>query len=188
LKEKAYTKSTLKYLNIDNMEIRKTHMVWEAAEYETMSVSKAKIKVKLLLGTYILQSNRHQFNKYEVRPDCPLCNSGDEERKHLIVICYKLMEVRQKFIITSKNILYTSMHHNLCDTIFSDTNILTQLILDCTALVYIPHSLHIPIENISRGLLYAFQATRCSFVKDEWIGECMVFGVLLDFTTVKLFA
>ena len=100
-------------------------MVWEAAGYETMSVSKAMIKVKLLLGSYILQSNRHKFNKYEVRPDCPLCNSGDEDRKHFIVICSKLMEVRQKFIIALKNILYTSMHHNLCDTIFSDTNTLT---------------------------------------------------------------
>jgi hypothetical protein len=49
--EEAYTKSTLKYLNIDNMEIRKAHMVWEAAGYETVSVSKAMIKVKLLLGT-----------------------------------------------------------------------------------------------------------------------------------------
>jgi hypothetical protein len=53
LKEEAYTKSTLKYLNIDNMEIRKAHMVWEAVGYETVSVSKAMIKVKLLLGTYI---------------------------------------------------------------------------------------------------------------------------------------
>ena len=149
LKEEAYTKSTLKYLNIDNMEIRKTHMVWESAGYETMSVSKAMIKVKLLLGSYILQSNHHKFNKYEVRPDCPLCNSGDEDRKHFIVICSKLMEVRQKFIIALKNILYTSMHHNLCDTIFSDTNTLTQLILDCTPLVYIPHSLHIPIQRCS---------------------------------------
>ena len=50
-------------------------MVWEAAGYETMSVSKAMIKVKLLLGIYILQSNRHKFNKYEVRPDCPLCKA-----------------------------------------------------------------------------------------------------------------
>jgi hypothetical protein len=57
LKEEAYTKSTLKYLNIDNMEIRKAHMVWEAAGYETVSVSKAMIKVKLLLGIKILQSN-----------------------------------------------------------------------------------------------------------------------------------
>jgi hypothetical protein len=53
-------------------------MVWETAGYETVSVSKAMIKVKLLLGTYILQSNRHKFNRYEVRPDCPLCNSGEE--------------------------------------------------------------------------------------------------------------
>jgi hypothetical protein len=70
LKEEAYTKNTLKYLNIDNMEIRKANMVWEAAGYETVSVSKAMIKVKLLLETYILQSNRHKFNKYEVRPVC----------------------------------------------------------------------------------------------------------------------
>jgi hypothetical protein len=47
LKEEAYTKNTLKYLNIDNMEIRKAHMVWEAVGYETVSVSKAMIKVKL---------------------------------------------------------------------------------------------------------------------------------------------
>ena len=129
-----------------------------------------------------------KLNGRSLRPDCPLCNSGDEDRKHFIVICSKLMEVCQKFIIALKNILYTSMHHNLCDTIFSDTNTLTQLILDCTALVYIPHSLHISIENISRGLLYALHAARCSFVKDEWIGECIVLGVLLDFTTVKLLA
>jgi hypothetical protein len=46
----------------------------------------------------------------------------EEDREHFIVICSKLMDVRQKFIIALKNILYTSMHHNLCDTIFSDTN------------------------------------------------------------------
>jgi hypothetical protein len=121
LKEEAYTKNTLKYLNIDNMEIRKAHMVWEAVGYETVSVSKAMIKEKLLLGTYILQSNRHKFNKYEVRPVCPLCNSGEEGREHFIVICYKLMDVRQIFIIALKNILYTCtsihVHHNLCDII-----------------------------------------------------------------------
>ena len=130
-----------------------------------LSVSKAMIKVKLLLGIYILQSNRHKFNKYEVRPVCPLCNSGEEGREHFIVICYKLMDVRQKFIIALKNILYSSIHHNLYDTIFSDTNTLTQLILDCTALVYIPHSLHIPIENSSRDLLYALHTARYSFLK-----------------------
>ena len=75
------------------------------------------------------------------------------------------MDVRQKCIIALKHILYTSMHHNLCDTIFSDTNTLTQLILDCTALVYIPHSLHIPIENSSRDLLYALHTARYSFLK-----------------------
>ena len=154
------------------MEIRKAHMVWEVAGYETVSVSKAMIRVKLLLGTYMLQSNRHKFNKYEVRPDCPLSNNGDEDRKHCIVICSNLMDARQKFIIALKNILYTSMHHNLCDTIISDTNTLTQLILDCTALVYIPHNLPMPIENISRGLLYALHAARCRILfKDEWIGE-----------------
>jgi hypothetical protein len=94
-----------------------------------------------LLGIKILQSNRHKFNKYGVRPDCPLCNSGDEDCEHLIVICSKLMDVRQKSIIALKNILYTKK------------NPLTQLILDCMALVYITHSLHIPIENIGRGLL-----------------------------------
>ena len=146
-------------------------MVWEAAGYETMSVSKAMIKVKLLLGVYILQSNRHKFNNYEVRPDCPLCNRGEEDREHFVVICSKLMDVRQKFITALKTILYTSIHYNLCDTIFSDTNTLTQLILDCTALVYIPHSLHIPIENISRCLLYALHAARFSFIKNDLVSE-----------------
>jgi hypothetical protein len=73
-------------------------------------------------------------------------------------------EVRQKFIIALKNILYTSMHHNLCDTIVSDTNTLTQLILDCTALVYIPHSLHIPIENIRRTSISLEQMTKMFMV------------------------
>ena len=39
----------------------------------------------------------------------------------------------------------------------------------------------LPIENISRGLLYALHAARCSFFKDEWIGECIVLGVLLNY-------
>ena len=39
----------------------------------------------------------------------------------------------------------------------------------------------LPIENISRGLLYALHAARCSFFNDEWIGECIVLGVLLDY-------
>ena len=64
LKDEANTKSTLKYLNIQSMEIGKTHPVWDSAGTEVMAVRKASVKCKILVGQYILQANRHRFNQF----------------------------------------------------------------------------------------------------------------------------
>ena len=66
-------KLILKYLNIDACGIGRVHNSWSSISNSVRDVRRTYIKVKMLTGTYVLQSNRSKFNKSEVSPICPLC-------------------------------------------------------------------------------------------------------------------
>ena len=105
LKDEAKSKSSLRYLNVDNVTAGKVHNVWKFAGTEPMSVTKTHILCKILLGLYILQSNRHKFNQYEVEPTFPLCRDGAEDQLNFIVTCTALQYVRQPFMQTLNSVL-----------------------------------------------------------------------------------
>ena len=61
LKNEAYEKSTLSYLNIDSMKIGETHPVWNSLDSVVSDVRKGTIKCRMLTGTYILQSTSYIY-------------------------------------------------------------------------------------------------------------------------------
>lgn len=159
----ARSKSSLKYINFTSLKFGTPHIVWQSAGSETMNIQKAMVKAKLLTGTYILQSNRHKFNQHEVKPDCPLCNNGCEDLEHFIVICEKLAPIRAKFMASIE--MQLQKFDVDINYLLSNTDVLLQLVLDCTVLPCIPHELAIDIENISRGLVYALHVARCNLLQ-----------------------
>lgn len=165
LKQQARQQSSLKYLNIEKLEIGTPQLTWSTCGNEPMSVTRAMIKMKLLLGVYMLQTTRHKFNQYEVKPDCPLCSNGNEDRTHFIATCQALEPTRTKFLLALRTVLESVIQQSVVDTILTEPENITQLILDCTLLSEIPVSIQASIESISRGLCYALHLHRSRILR-----------------------
>ncbi|MEW8546489.1 MAG: reverse transcriptase domain-containing protein, partial [Candidatus Thiodiazotropha sp.] len=98
--QEAENKSTLEFLNIASYTPGKVHPVWTKCKHNANSLLKAYAQVKLMCGTYILQSLRAKFNQYQVSMLCPLCKRTDETLQHFILHCDALRPARQSFMDT----------------------------------------------------------------------------------------
>ena len=78
MSQDVITKSTLRFISIDLLFPGKVHPVWAHVYSNTRDIVRAHIKVKLLTGSYTLQSNRARFNNNSVYPTCLLCGTEDE--------------------------------------------------------------------------------------------------------------
>ena len=71
-KSEIKSKSSLKYVNPDSLKVGQSHPVWSTVRCNIMDNKSARLKCKLLTGTYILQGNRNAFNQHAVDPTCKL--------------------------------------------------------------------------------------------------------------------
>ena len=65
-------KKSLKYLNIEALQVGKTHHPLSSLPNAARDVRKAGTKLRLLTGTYVLQENRAKFNQHVVDDTCTL--------------------------------------------------------------------------------------------------------------------
>jgi hypothetical protein len=63
--------------------LEKTHNVWDTISNSVKDVRKAATKVRMLTGTYMLQTLKAKFNQAEVDPTCPICKLETEDPQHL---------------------------------------------------------------------------------------------------------
>ena len=89
------------------------------AQYNINDVGRARIKSKLLIGTYMLQSSRSKFNKLDVDP-------GPEDTEHFLVHCSSLQETRDRFLPTIISHIEAPLRGHLA----CDPAALTHCILD----------------------------------------------------------
>ena len=85
------------YLNTAALVPGNPHISWTSVISSARDVARARIRCRLLTGTYILQYNRSRFNQSEQDPICQLCHTGNEDRIHFICICPVLHTTRVKF-------------------------------------------------------------------------------------------
>jgi hypothetical protein len=79
LKVEVNSKTTLKYLNVDDVMIGKTHNIWYSGGAEPYAVNRSCVKAKLACGTYTLQKDRSKFSKHSASPTCQLCWFNDKK-------------------------------------------------------------------------------------------------------------
>ena len=84
-------------------------------------VPRIAVHLKIVTGTYILQSNRASFNQNEVDPTCLLCKTGAETLTHFLLHCAILESIREPIL---KDIKYILRHS---DIDFNNSEILLQL-------------------------------------------------------------
>ena len=92
-------------------------------------VPRIAVHLKIVTGTYILQSNRAPFNQNEVDPTCLLCKTGAETLTHFPFHCAILESIREPIL---KDIKYILRHS---DIDFNNSEILLQLLTDCSAIL-----------------------------------------------------
>ena len=95
--ERGYTKSSLKYINLNKVKVGQSHPVWATVRDNVYDSRKAQTKCRLLTSTYTLQRTGQSLtNTLWVDPTCKLCRNASETRQHFLVYCQALSDERGK--------------------------------------------------------------------------------------------
>ena len=132
LKLEAESKTSLKYLEINDLGISIPHNIYRTVQPTVLDVRKCHIKSRMLTRTYTLQADRHKFSRYEIEPTCPLCGQEPEDLPHMLTTCLLLNDARKETFLPIKIMVINKIGARKWKEIFTDRNKLTLLILDCT--------------------------------------------------------
>jgi hypothetical protein len=111
--DEAGTKSSLKFLDINNLKIGKTHNIWNLEEKSRLNVKKSVIKARIITATFILQIDKHKFTQYSspIPATCLLCHKEDEDIIHFLTSCPMLANVREKpFLNLKEEVIKNTAH------------------------------------------------------------------------------
>lgn len=127
VRESAVLYSSLRFLNVSEFSCGKRHPLLRSLG-NIREVPRISIKLKLVTGTYIFQTNRATFNQNQVNPVCLLCHQENETTEHFLLHCPALASLRNPLIDTILSV---------CTGVYSPTNSpvsLLQLVLDHSVL------------------------------------------------------
>ena len=96
LKLEAQEKSTLKFLNLKTCSLTEIHPIWKIGAADTLTVTKATNKVKLLTQRYPIFTSRTSGNRYG--QPCPLCSTTAETLYHFLIECEALQSARKPYM------------------------------------------------------------------------------------------
>ena len=159
LKDEVDSKTTLKYLNVDDVMIDKTHNIWHSGGAEPYAVNRSCAKAKLACGTYTLQKDRSKFSKHSASPTCQLCKS-----EHFLVICKALEDIRTPFINKLRGYLIDIICPNLIQELLDNSDNLLQLIIDCSKFHFLSLNQQHRVEKIAAGLCFNLHQKRASLL------------------------
>ena len=126
----AKQKSTLLYLNIDQLKIGSTHTVWSSLESTVTEVRMGITKCRM--GTYLLQTNKYRFSKANEDSTCKCCGLADEDMIHMLLECPAFYVQRKQYFSNVRSIVLNCIGLRLWEEIFKNKDKHVQLILDCS--------------------------------------------------------
>ena len=94
MRHKAKLYSSLRFLHSEAYLPDRTHPLIQEVVGVT-NVARIQTKLRLVTGTYVLQTNRSAFNQNQISPVCLLCRAEDETTEHFLLRCAGLEIVRQ---------------------------------------------------------------------------------------------
>ncbi|VDI32111.1 Hypothetical predicted protein [Mytilus galloprovincialis] len=162
--ESARSKSTLKYMEVNNWNFKKPNFCWSSVRDNKRDVSKGIIKSRILTGTYKTQSITNRFDGTK-SAECKLCMVGPEDYKHFLINCESLNCVRKIHQDRLKSLLEDN-HIHYCSIIDSDEDLL-ELLVDCSRndLITVPQQRD--LERICKDWIYALHAKRTQLLENK---------------------
>ena len=166
LKRESEEKSSLVYLSMGNVKPGKPHPVWENAKTNPQETLKAMVKVKVMTGTYRLQTDRAKYSGGRTSDICKLCNQEAEDVEHFLLVCEKLENQRMYYLQKIRAILHDEQKSSIIPDIFDNKNILLQMCIDCThpdVATFIGKDIQ-KIEMVTRALVYTLHRERTALM------------------------
>ncbi len=152
---------SLRMCNTTQYTVGTPHVSLASVSTSPMDVKRARVKVKILTGSYPLQANRPNFNQF-CTPVCVLCKKEPEDRMHFLLRCESLQTVRTE--------AWRTLHGEASDILNVNIDILPQksslqLIIDPKYFVLLnPHITHHKgiesLERASRWYCYRLHTAR----------------------------
>ena len=164
-------KSTLRYLNIDHSKVGSVHNVWKLTSHSTRDVLRAQIKIKLLTGSYILQSRRSKFSISATSDTCLLCKVAPEDLKHFLLDCSCLQSVMSTCIHVIQRICLRVVPDHAVQ-LLTNKEWLCCIIMDCTILADevsgdLWEGFVNDMETVSRNLCFALHLKRTTLLREH---------------------
>ena len=135
------------------------HRIWTFTGSNPAEANKAvNQKVKLVSGTYTLQSNKAVFNQFQVDATWPLCKSAAEDRHHFVLECPTLDLIRNKYMPNIAQLIpdFTSFNRDQQLSAILDTH----PNLKCR---------RTDLEAVSHTFLFSLHCARTKHVNGSWI-------------------
>ncbi|VDI75415.1 Hypothetical predicted protein [Mytilus galloprovincialis] len=97
------------YIGVNKYSIGVLHPALTSVTTSTRDVARLPMKLKLLTGTYQLQSTRAAFNQNQADPTCQLCHVESETLEHVLIRRNALSPIRKAFLLGYDNLLKMSV-------------------------------------------------------------------------------
>ena len=115
----------LQYLSNHNLSKCKIHPILKHRCYSSLDISRIPVKLRLVTGTYVLQTKRIKYYKNETDTTCLLCGAAEENVLHFILQYEKLQSERVALLSEINAIWQNEFQNNENFTDLSEIDQLT---------------------------------------------------------------
>jgi hypothetical protein len=122
------------------------------------------VKLRLVTGTYVLQTKRTKYYRNETDPTCLLCGAAEENVLHFILQCEKLQAERVALLSEINAIWQNEFQNNEKFTDLSEVDQL-QLLMD-NAIKVKPTSVA-RLDGLSRRLMFKLHIKRMKLLESN---------------------
>lgn len=157
----------LKYLNSADYRPGNIHPLLKIKCSSSIEISRIPPKLKMLTGTYILQTIRTKMYADE-DAKCQLCKVETETLEHLLLNCTELSNIRNPILRQIQDIF---LHHTEYDLCQQSTSVQMQILLDITRISKVLRLTDDQIRQIEyqiRRLIYALHSERYKILNIHW--------------------
>jgi hypothetical protein len=137
--------------------------------YSSLDISRIPVKLRLVTGTYVLQTKHIKYYRNETDPTCLLCEATEENVPHFILQCEKLQSERVALLSEINAIWQNEFHNNENFTDLSEADQL-QLLMDNTIKVKPTKENSASVarlEGLSRRLMFKIHIKRTKLLESD---------------------
>ncbi|CAC5395133.1 unnamed protein product [Mytilus coruscus] len=129
------SKTTLVHLDRALLKIGSVHPVWTSLSSTISDVKKGAIKIRLLTGTYLFESNKHKFSGGKESSLCRCCGTSNEDITHFLLLCPALHQQRKETFSYLKALVISIIGTSGWTARFKNQSDVVKLIIDSTFLL-----------------------------------------------------